>query len=220
MSAWPRVRIKICCIQSIEEAQIAITSGASALGLVSKMPSGPGVITNDAIRTIASAIPPGVATFLLTSSQEAAEIVRQQRTFCVNTLQLVDSVSLDTYKTLRAELPGISLVQVIHVAGGQSIHEAVEVSRFVDALLLDSGNPKAQIKMLGGTGRTHDWNISRSIRAAVKIPVFLAGGLNPENVRSAIEQVAPFAVDVCSGVRTNGQLDKDKVRRFIQNATG
>ncbi len=213
-------RVKICCIKSLEEARLAISCGASAVGLVSAMPSGPGVISDDLIQAIASSIPPGVATFLLTSSLDARDIARQQRTFRVNTLQLVDSVPLQTYEVLRAKLPGISLVQVIHVAGEQSIHEAVEVSRFVDALLLDSGNPRGQIKELGGTGRTHDWSISRTIRETVDIPIFLAGGLTPENVRGAIDFVAPFAVDVCSGVRTNGNLDEDKVRRFIQNVTG
>jgi len=213
-------RVKICCMGSIEEARLAISHGASAVGLVSTMPSGPGVIPDESIHTIAATIPPGVASFLLTSSQNAEEIIRQQRTFRVNTLQLVDSVSFDTYDLLRKELPGISLVQVIHVMGEESIKEAQEVSRFADALLLDSGNPKSQVKELGGTGRTHNWIISRSIRDSISIPIYLAGGLNPENVRAAVDQVAPFGIDVCSGVRTNGRLDEEKVQRFIRNVMG
>lgn len=85
----------------------------------------------------------------------------------------------------------------------------------VDALLLDSGNQKLAVKELGGTGRTHDWRISRQIVETVPVPVFLAGGLTPENVSTAIQEVRPFGLDVCSGLRTNGKLDGEKVKRFF-----
>lgn len=209
-------RFKICCIQSIEEAARAIKYGASALGLVSAMPSGPGPISEDLIAEITAAIPPGVASFLLTSKQDAPSIINQQRRTRVNTLQLVDSVSVDTHKELRNTLHGIGIVQVIHVRGEESVGEAVAVSPFVDAILLDSGNPTLAVKELGGTGRTHNWEISRKIRDAVEVPVYLAGGLKAENARQAIEQVRPFALDVCSGVRTNGRLDEEKLAAFVK----
>lgn len=151
-------RIKICCINSIEEARLAINRGASALGLVSAMPSGPGVIDEMLIAEIICAVPPTVATFLLTSHQDA------------------------------------------------------------DAILLDSGNQKLGVKELGGTGRTHDWTISRKIRAQCGRPLFLAGGLRPENVRDAMEQVQPFGVDICSGVRIEGRLDESMLRAFVAAA--
>lgn len=208
-------QVKICCIASVEEAQLAIRYGASALGLVSAMPSGPGPISEAAIAEIVPHIPDGVASFLLTSKQDADSIIAQLRKTKVTTLQLVDSVSIDVYRELRQKLPGISLVQVIHVVDASSIDEAMSVSSFVDIILLDSGNPKLAVKELGGTGRKHDWNISRKIVELVNKPVFLAGGLNAENVREAIDLVHPYGVDVCSGVRTNGKLDEEKVKRFF-----
>lgn len=208
-------KIKICCISSVEEAMIAIEHGASALGLVSSMPSGPGVINEDLITDIAKAVPPPIATFLLTSKQDAESIVAQQKKTKVNTLQLVDAVPFDELTKIRKELPGIKLVEVIHVIDDNSIREAVAVQDFVDALLLDSGNPNLKVKELGGTGRVHNWEISRKIVDEVSVPVFLAGGLNESNVRDAISKVNPFGLDLCSSVRTNGKLDEVKLERLF-----
>ncbi|HXG00406.1 MAG TPA: phosphoribosylanthranilate isomerase [Bacteroidota bacterium] len=209
------VRVKICCIRNIEEARMAIRFGASALGLVSAMPSGPGPLPEELIAEIARTIPPGVASFLLTCRQDADAIIAQQRYTRTNTLQLVDRVHLSTYARLREALPGIGIVQVIHVRGEEAVAEAVTVAPHVDALLLDSGNPNLAVKELGGTGRTHDWNISRRIVDAVNVPVYLAGGLNADNVSDAIRQVLPFGVDVCSGLRTEGRLDDAKLAAFM-----
>src|SRR5262245_10590791 len=184
--AVPIVRVKICCINSLDEARLAIECGASALGLVSAMPSGPGVISEELIHQIAPKVPPPIGTFLLTCQQDAAAIIAQQRRCGTNTLQLCDSIAIDAYSRLREALPGISLVQVIHVMGESSIREAVEVAPHVDAILLDSGNPSLAVKELGGTGRQHDWAVSRRIVESVGVPVFLAGGLRPENVAEAI----------------------------------
>jgi len=210
------MRIKICCISSIDEAQLAIRAGAAALGLVSTMPSGPGVIPWERIEEIAAAVPPPIATFLLTCSQDAAKIAEQQRRCRTNTIQICDHLVTGTYDELRRATPGIKIVQVIHVAGDESVDEAIEIAQHVDAILLDSGNQKLAVKELGGTGRTHDWRLSRRIRESVGVPVFLAGGLTPDNVRDAIESVAPFGLDLCSGVRTNGELDEAKLRAFFQ----
>jgi len=211
-------RIKICCIQSSEEAAWAIDEGASALGLVAAMPSGPGVISETTIASIAAKVPPSVATFLLTSERTAPAILAQQRRCRTNTLQLCDAVTPDVYRQLRAELPGISLVQVIHVTGPEAVQEATSVAPHVDALLLDSGNPRLPVKQLGGTGRTHDWTLSRRIREKVSVPVFLAGGLHSGNVAEAVAAVQPFGLDVCSGVRTDGRLDREKLRAFFAAA--
>jgi len=200
---------------SLDEARLAIKCGASAIGLVSSMPSGPGVISEELIREIATHTPPPIATFLLTCLQDADQIIAQQRRCRTNTIQLCDSLESGAYAKLRDGLPGISIVQVIHVLGETSIREAVDVAPHVDAILLDSGNPTLQIKELGGTGRRHDWNISKRIREAVSVPLFLAGGLRPDNVAEAVAQVGPFGVDVCSGVRTNGKLDEQKLRSFF-----
>jgi phosphoribosylanthranilate isomerase len=207
--------IKICCMASREEARLAISAGASAIGLVSAMPSGPGPIADSLIAEIAAVVPPPIATFLLTCRQDADSIIEQHAVCRTSTLQLVDSMAPAELEKLRARLPGIRLVQVIHVGGEESIDEARMIAPFVDALLLDSGNQKLAVKELGGTGRVHDWRISRRIRDAVDVPLFLAGGLNAGNVAAAVAAVQPHGVDVCSGVRTDGKLDAAKVRDFV-----
>lgn len=212
-----RTRIKICCISSLEEAALAVRCGADALGLVSAMPSGPGVVAEELIAQIAPTVPPPVATFLLTSATEASTIIAQQRRCRINTIQICDRVSAACWRELRAALLGVSLVQVVHVMGEESVGEAVAIAGKVDAILLDSGNQNLAVKELGGTGRKHDWRVSRKIVESVPVPVFLAGGLNAENVAEAIQQVRPFGVDICSGVRTAGKLDEQKLQRFIDN---
>lgn len=210
-----KTKAKICCIKSKEEAQLALRYGASALGFVSAMPSGPGPIPEDQIAAMIPFVPPGIATFLLTSEREAAAIIRQQRKTKANTLQLVDAVPFNVYSELRSSLPHTAIVQVIHVTGQEAVRAAAAVAPFVDAILLDSGNPTLAVKELGGTGRVHDWTLSRAIRELVNIPVYLAGGLRAENVADAIRSVHPYAVDVCSGVRTNGDLDEKKLSLFF-----
>lgn len=212
-------RVKICCISSRAEAALAIKYGASAIGLVSEMPSGPGVISEILISEIADSIPPGLSTFLLTSRQSVSEIIDQHKRCRSNTIQICDKLADGTYAELKTALPGIKIVQVVHVTGNESLNEAVEISGQVDAILLDSGNQKLSVTELGGTGRTHDWNISRQIVQSVKCSVFLAGGLNPGNVCDAIREVNPYGVDICSGVRTDGKLDEKKLKLFFENVS-
>lgn len=213
------LRVKICCMASIEEANTAIRLGATAVGLVSRMPSGPGPIEEELITRIVSAVPSTIETFLLTCETSALSIAAQQRRTGASTLQLVDEIESGAHRELRTMLPGIRLVQVIHVTGDGSVDEALEVAGDVDALLLDSGNPKLAVKELGGTGRRHDWSLSRRIVESSPVPVYLAGGLNSSNVREAIDTVRPFGVDVCSGVRTDGELDEAKLAAFMSAAT-
>lgn len=215
MDSTRRPRVKICCIGSVEEAWTAIRVGASALGLVSAMPSGPGVIPDNRIAEIAASVPPGVASVLLTSRQDAAEIVAQQRAAGVNTIQIVDRLTHGTYHDLRAAMPGIALMQVIHVTGPEAIDEAMDAAPHVNALLLDSGNPALAVKELGGTGRVHNWEISRAIRERSPVPIYLAGGLNSENAAGAIRAVGAYGLDLCSGVRTDGALDGAKLTAFF-----
>ena len=199
---------------------MAVGLGASAVGLVSSMPSGPGVISESLITKIAATVPPPIATFLLTSRTDPEEIATQQRHCRVNTIQICDGIPEGSHAQLKRLLPGCSLVQVIHVTGEESVEEAHRLADEVDALLLDSGNQSLPVKELGGTGRTHDWPLSARIVREVPLPVFLAGGLNPSNVSDAIRAVHPFGVDVCTGVRTSGRLDPNKLRAFMAEVEG
>jgi len=212
-----KIKVKICCISSTDEAKMAIQFGASALGLVANMPSGPGVITDDEILKITRTVPPAISTFMLTSETSADEIINHHKRTLTNTIQIVDELKEGTYQKIREALPAIKIVQVIHVIDEKTIDEAIRISYLVDALLLDSGNPNLDIKELGGTGRVHNWTLSKKIVEQSKVPVFLAGGLNSENVRQAIEQVQPFGLDLCSGVRTDKKLDPKKLEMFFNN---
>ena len=217
MQPVSRPRVKICCISNLEEAKLAVQYGASALGLVSHMPSGPGVISEDRIIEIAATIPPSVGSFLLTSLQDVGAIIAQQRRCRTNSIQICDRLTGGSHGDLKDALPGISIVQVIHVTGRESVDEAMFIAPHVDAILLDSGNQKLPIKELGGTGRTHDWTLSRQIREQVGVPIFLAGGLTSGNVKRAIEEVGPFGLDICTGVRTNGTLDEVNLAQLFAN---
>jgi phosphoribosylanthranilate isomerase len=207
--------VKVCCIADLDEAQLAIDAGASALGLVSAMPSGPGPIPEEEIVRIAGWVPRPIETFLLTALVDAEAIAAQQRRCGTTAVQLVDAVADPELRRLRRLLPGTRLVQVIHVTGPESLDEARAAAPLVDTLLLDSGNPRLAVKELGGTGRVHDWPTSRRIRESVSVPVLLAGGLNPGNAREAFERVQPAGLDVCSGLRLNGRLDAGKLRDFF-----
>lgn len=216
----PRTRIKICCMASIAEAALALETGADALGFVMRMPSGPGPIAESLAREIIATVPGGVPTFMLTSEIEAKPIVEQLRTTGANTVQIVDYVTPGTRQRLRDAMPELRIVQVVHVTGPESVDEACIAAQTSDMILLDSGNPTARIKELGGTGRVHDWTVSKAIRESIDVPLWLAGGLRAENVREAIDAVRPYGVDVCSGVRTGGPLDAAKVQAFVGAVRG
>jgi phosphoribosylanthranilate isomerase len=214
------VRVKVCCIGSIEEAELALEAGADALGLVSAMPSGPGVICDEDIATIAKWVGSRAATVLLTSRLSADGIDEQLRESCPNVLQICDALPDGELAMVRERNPGVVLMPVVHVRDDESVKEAVQLAKGADAMLLDSGNPLGRVKELGGTGRVHDWRLSRAIRDAIGIPLFLAGGLRADNVAEAVRTVRPFGVDVCSGVRRAGKLDRETLTAFVAAARG
>jgi phosphoribosylanthranilate isomerase len=215
-----RTRVKVCCIMTPEAAELAIAAGADALGLVGPMPSGTGIIDLETARDLAARAPPPVATFLLSCATRPEDLVAQARRVAPTALQIVDAVEPAVYAVLRRELPALKLVQVIHVTGERTLDEAMAITAHVDALLLDSGVPDAPVRVLGGTGRVHDWSISRRIVEASPVPVFLAGGLTPGNVAEAIRTVRPFGVDLCTGLRTEGRLDGTKLDAFMRAVAG
>ena len=213
MSTKPKV--KVCCVSSLEEANLAISAGATALGLVGQMPSGPGIISDELIHQIANSIPKSISSFLLTSETIPHNIIAHHKKVNTSTIQIVDEVNLGGYIEIRNSLPDVTLVQVIHVIDETSIQKAVDAAKYVDYILLDSGNPDLKVKELGGTGRVHNWEISKTIREEISIPLFLAGGLDIRNVGKAIEYVQPYGLDLCSGIRTKGKLDPKKLFDFF-----
>jgi len=210
-----RTRIKICCIASVEEARMAIAAGADALGLVARMPSGPGPIPDSVIAEVTAAVPPPVSTFLLTCETTADAISAHIRATRPTTVQIVSHIAPQESARLAVLEPHVRRVQVIHVEGPEALDLIDVYSAHVHAFLLDSGRPNAAIAEFGGTGRQHDWTISARFVKASPLPVFLAGGLSASNVGDAIRQVRPFGLDLCSGVRTDGRLDPEKLKAFM-----
>ena len=211
-----KVKVKICCISSIEEASLAIAHGAAAIGLVGKMPSGPGIITDELIHSIAKTVLPPIDSFLLTSETTAEAIIEHHKKVNTTTIQMVDALTDRQYHKIREAIPHVKLVQVIHVLDEKAVQEAIEISEWVDAILLDSGNPNLSTKVLGGTGKIHNWDLSKKIRENISIPTYLAGGINKDNIRKAIDHVQPYGIDLCSSVRTNGQLDERKLEELFK----
>lgn len=210
-----RTRIKICCMASREEVQLAIRAGADAVGFVGPMPSGSHSIDDGAIAQLAALVPPPIATFLLTSEASAAGIARHIERTHTSTVQIVSGITTPEAAKLAQLLPATRRVLVVHVEN-ESVLDLIEgYAPHVHAYLLDSGRPNQAVPELGGTGRTHDWQISAEFVRRSPHPVFLAGGLSPANVREAIRRVRPFGVDLCSGVRTAGRFDAGKLDAFV-----
>lgn len=215
-----RTRVKICCIASEHEARLAVAAGADALGFVAAKPSGSGIVEDATIRAVADELPPPVASFLLTPHLKGADIVAHLRVCGTNTVQIVDHVDPVEHEIIAKALPLVRRVQVIHVEGPQALDLIPVYERHIHAFLLDSGKPGGSMRELGGTGRTHDWQVSAEFVRRSGRPVFLAGGLNPDNAAAAMAAVRPFGLDLCSGVRTGGRLDPVKLSAFMQAVRG
>lgn len=209
-----RTRVKICCIKSQAEARMAIEAGADALGFVAAMPTGPGPISDERIAEIVATLPPGVASFLLTSETEGRAIAEHAARVGANTVQIVTHIAPSEYPALIAAAPAaLRRVQVIHVEDAGALDLIDAYAPYVHAFLLDSGRPS--IQELGGTGRVHDWNVSAAFVKRSPVPVFLAGGLKPENVGEAIATVKPFGLDLCTGIRRDGDLHLPSLTAFF-----
>lgn len=199
------IPFKVCCMQSIEEADAAIAAGAAAVGLVGAMPNGPGPIEDGLIAEIAAHVrrrhDGRIWTTLLTCRTDGAAIAEHVAATAVDTVQIVDAPAPGAYAHLRRAHPLLRIMQVIHVEDEGAIDAARRAAEEADVILLDSGKPSAAVRTLGGTGDVHDWALSRRIVESCKTPVFLAGGLNAANVADAVRKVRPYGVDLCSGVR-------------------
>ena len=208
-------RIKACCMASIAEMQTAVAAGVDAIGLVARMPSGPGPIADALIADIAAAVPPPIAAFLLTSETNADAIADHVRRTGAPVVQIVNHIDPAESARLVRLVPQVRRVQVVHVEADDALMRIAAYALHIHAFLLDSGRPNATVPLLGGTGAVHDWTISARFVAASPHPVFLAGGLTAANVGAAIAQVRPFGVDLCSGIRTDGVLDRGKLAAFV-----
>lgn len=211
--------VKFCGINKIEYARMAIDLGADFLGfLVGITHLAEDKLTNEEAKKIISEVDfKSSVPIAVTHLQEAKAIINTMREINVSAVQIHDNITLDGIKEIRDVFPDGYIIKAVHVQQReQSLDRAQMFEEYVDALLLDSRTDDR----LGGTGQIHDWNISREIVSAVKKPVFLAGGLTPENLLEAIRKVKPYGVDVNSGVESGGEKDLGKMTKFIRLAKG
>lgn len=211
------MKVKFCGINKPEYARMAINLGADYLGfLVGITHLAEDKLTNaEAARLIDNIDFKGATPIAVTHLQSADIVIKTMREINVSAVQLHDTISIDDIKKIRDAVSNSFIIKAVHVSSEKDSIEAVlKYEDYVDALLLDSRTKDR----LGGTGLTHDWNISREIVKISKKPIFLAGGLNPDNLKSAIEKVGPYGVDVNSGIENNGEKVYEKMKEFIKIA--
>lgn len=209
------MKAKICGINSVEEMNTAIRAGADALGfLVGITHLAEDKTDIPTARELIRQIPPFISRVAVTHLQTADEIVPLLKELNVDTVQLHNDITLNEIEKIRNYFPWLNIIKSVSVTGEESVTSARQFVGYVNAVILDSRTEER----LGGTGLTHDWSISRRIVETLPLPVILAGGLTPDNLKSAIETVHPYAVDVNSGVETNNKKDPVKTATFIQIA--
>ncbi len=210
--------VKICGIRRLEDALAAVSYGADAVGvLVGQQHHSPDFLAPSAAAAIVAALPPPITSVMVTHLAEPDEIVALARSVGVTAIQLHGETSPAQAAEVKSRLPSIKTFKAIHVVDHQSIDAARQYAGTVDAIVLDTVNVATD--QVGGTGRTHDWSISRQIVERLAVPVVLAGGLHPDNVGEAIRQVRPYGVDVNSGTKgPDGFKDHAALKRFIDNA--
>ena len=211
--------VKICGIRRHEDALIAAELGADAIGLlVGQRHNSPDFISAAVAREISRTLPPSVEAVLVTQITEVDEIERLLRQSGITAVQLHSEITADSVANLRTRFPDLKVFKSVHVISAESVRYPEGFSKVVDGFVLDTINVATD--QVGGTGNIHDWSISQEIVTRFPdIPIILAGGLNSKNVRSAIESVHPFGVDVNSGTKgSDGFKDARKMREFIREA--
>ncbi len=204
--------IKVCGIQNINEANGAIEAGANTIGMLTGVPEYvEDKISPETAKKIVVSLPRGIRTVMVTHLLEVSKIVEIAEYTGISALQIHNDLSTEGMKSLREYVPNLELIKTIHVLDESAIEDAKVYESFSDIILLDT---KAG-ERIGGTGKTHDWNISKRIVEEVGIPVILAGGLNPRNINEAISKVKPAGIDANSGLENkDGSKDFDKIRIF------
>ena len=218
LSTVVSVRVQIAGVSSLEEAIALERAGADALGFTLRLPTGThDELTEAKARSIIAALPPFVTSVAITYVDTGRDAVDLCRYLGVGALQLHGKFGGRDLELVRAALPHLKLIRVVHVTGPEALAAARALERRVDAIILDTYDPVSGRH--GATGKTHDWELSRRIVAAVGTPVILAGGLTPGNVADAIRTVHPWGVDVHTGVEDpDGRRNFGKMRAFIERA--
>ncbi len=209
------VRVKICGITRKEDLAVAVDAGADAVGFLVGVPASPRNLTPERAETLLRHVPVFVDSVVVTAPQSIEGLAEICERLKPTAIQIHGKKSFDASE-IRERTKGTRLIKTVYVTKDALNEAAIEELKLFDAVLLDSFT-KGQY---GGTGMVHDWTLSKQIREAVApLPVILAGGLKPENVKEAVQTVQPYAVDVASGVELRPAIkDHEKVRAFVENA--
>ena len=207
------VKVKICGLKRELDVKLACELGADMLGFVVEVPSSPRSLSLEEAARLMELVPEDVRSVIVTVPQGLRRVLEAYKRLKPDILQIHGHLELSG---LREEIPNVKIVKALGMRSSSVIEEALKCSKFVDGFLADSPHPGK----FGGTGLTHDWSLSKRLRDAVyPKPFILAGGLNPENVESAVRLVKPYAVDVSSGVELKpGMKDPEKLEAFIIRA--
>jgi phosphoribosylanthranilate isomerase len=209
------VRVKICGLTREEDLAVAIDTGADAVGFLVGVPSSPRNLTLEKAETLLGQVPVFVDSVVVTAPKSIDRLVKFCERLKPSAIQIHGKEQLD-FSKIRDKIKHSQLIKTVYVTEDALNERVVENLKTFDAVLLDSFSKE----QYGGTGKIHDWTLSRQIKEAVApVPVVLAGGLKPENVKEAVLAVEPYAVDVASGVETSpGVKDHIKIRAFVENA--
>ena len=208
-------KVKICGITNEEDAVKAALFGADYVGFLVEIDFAEDKITREEAKELIKKLPLEVTPVFVTWLQKAKPIIEIVKEINPAIIQLHNDITLEEIGKIRRELPKIQITKTISVVNEDSIKEAKKYEKYVDYLLLDTKLKGRK----GGTGKVHDWRISRKIVKSVKCKVFLAGGLNPDNVKEAIGKVKPYAIDTNNGVKLKPRKkDHKKLELFIKRA--
>jgi phosphoribosylanthranilate isomerase len=211
------MKVKICGIKTEHDLGLTINAGADAVGFITDVPlDSPRKITLAEASRLISKVPVFVTSVLVIMPKNTHEAMRMIQVARPEAVQIHNDLPLSELKKIRGT--GVKLIKTIPVwqdaQADTLIKQIQELYGIADAVLLDT----ARDGKTGGTGIPHNWEVSSNVVMNAGIPVILAGGLKPENVREAVQCVRPYAVDTASGVETDSKKDEKKVMDFINNA--
>jgi phosphoribosylanthranilate isomerase len=206
--------VKICGLTREEDLAVAMNMGADAVGFLVGVPESPRNLTLKRAKKLLSSVPVFVDKVVVTPSKSFEWLLEVNNMLKPSAIQ-IHGKKIDS-KKIEESIQDTMLIKTIYVTESTLNEKTIKDLKKFDAILLDSFSKN----QYGGTGKVHDWKLSRKIKEALEpIPVILAGGLTPNNVKEAILTVKPYAVDVASGIEINpGIKDHKKIKAFIENA--
>lgn len=217
-------KAKICGTTNLEDVRLSADEGADYFGVVVEVDFSPRSLTVEDAGPLFDEPPiPGVALVFKMKEARIQTVIQELNPYAV---QFLDPADICFLKRLKSAYPSVEMWQSVHLpqAGQEADIEHVKktvqdyVDAGVDSLLFDTVAVSQGKTKFGGTGKTSDWNLVRGLIDTIQspVPVWLAGGINPENVGDALDTLDPYGIDLCSGVEARpGKKDPQKVKALM-----